>query len=174
MRPKIRCDRYYAKIFGSFRDLNLAWYVVTSIHVLLASSIWVYCLQIIGNHGGMNLDCMAHSASQLSVQCMLQWIAKPSWHKLNHQNCSAACQDAKPLYDYFPLSSRHKRRSIDQCASVHALQGVSCLLLRNMPCRKLPILATFSAPSKVDASTSISSPLPKSYTWSRQEKGLYW
>jgi hypothetical protein len=74
---------------------------------------------------------------------------KPSWHKLNHQNCSAACQDAKPLYDYFPLSSRHKRRSIDQCASVHALQGISCLLLRNMPCRKLPISATFSAPSKV-------------------------
>jgi hypothetical protein len=51
---------------------------------------------------------------------MLQWIAKPSWHKLNHQNCSAACQDAKPLYDYFPLSSRHKRRSIDQSMCVRA------------------------------------------------------
>jgi hypothetical protein len=30
---------------------------------------------IIGRIDGMNLDCMAHSASQLSVQCMLQWIA---------------------------------------------------------------------------------------------------
>jgi hypothetical protein len=34
MRPKIRCDKYYAKFFGSFWDLNM-----TSVHVQPCESV---------------------------------------------------------------------------------------------------------------------------------------
>jgi len=87
-----------------------------------------------------------------------QWIAKPSWHKLNHQNCVTACQAKMhipscvmcrvrcALYDDLLLSRAvllHKR-------SIHVracmLCKVSCLLLRNMPCRKLPVSLLLPSP----------------------------
>ena len=91
---------------------------------------------------------------QCNVRCTLQWIANKA--QLAQAEPSKLCcclptQDAKyqlrdlrcPLWRLFPLSSRastYSTQKIDGCACVHALQGVSCLLLRNMPCRKLPIL----------------------------------
>lgn len=101
------------------------------------------------------------------------WSQKPSWHKLNHQNCAAAaaCQRCKvpaacvrcavvpfrtttlPCLCFCLLLDAKK---MDGCACVHALQGVSSLLLRNMPCRGSILLdrPLFSAPKEVAAAAS--------------------
>lgn len=150
--------------------------IVTSIHRSVASKQHMRLQIIEGNHGGYywtdgkNLECMAPSASQLcqcNVLYCMQWIAKPSWHKLNHQNCAAASQakmqikssqlrDVRcPLWLSLyraVLLLTHSTQKIDRCACVHALQRVSCLFLRNMPLPEATYLgfsATFYAQSKL-------------------------
>ena len=104
------------------------------------------------------------------MQCMLQWIAKPSWHKVNHQNCAAACQSPSCVMCAVPFTTTFSRACM-LCKWYHASSSGIChagSYQRVSDSRPL-----FRHQVKVDASTGFSSSLPKSYKpdRSRRENG---